>query len=311
MAGPDATPQIGGVSLSAWLVLAGGLTLVAFGGWLLWRSGRGRSALVDPALFGVRQLMVGLGIIHMQYLVKTGLFFAIPLFLSIVLGFDAFETGLRMLPISIALVVTAPAITRFAPGASVRSVVVIGLLFLLAASTVLAAGLEVRAGPWVTLLPFVFIGIGLGAVASQLGNVIISAVPLDRGSEAGGLQHTAVNLGAALGTAIAGSVVIASLTSLIAAGIVGSPELDDAVRRQAEIRIDAGVDFVPVDEVADALAETSLPRSQQEAINDTYATAQLGALSRTMILLSLALALTLVLALGLPKRSLVRSEVGD
>lgn len=304
-AGPDATPQVSGISLAAWLVLGGALSLLLFAGWLHWRRERGGSTLIDPNLLTRRQLMTGLGVLHMQYLVKTGVYFAVPLFLSIVLGLDAFQTGLRMLPLSLALVVTAPAMPRFLPEAGVRKVVIIGLLFILAATTLLAALIDEDAGPLVTFLPFVFLGIGLGALSSQLGNTIVSAVPLERSSEAGGLQYTAQNLGASLGTAIVGSVIILSLSSLLTTGVISSPELDDAVKEQAAFRIDAGVEFVPVDEVADGLAETSLTERDQEVIVDAYASAQVRALARAMMIMSLLVALTLVIATALPRVSMI------
>lgn len=311
--GPGATPQISGVSLSAWMVLGGMAILLGFAAWLHWRRATGGSTLFDPGLLVRRQLVVALGVLHMQYLIKTGVYFAIPLFLSIVLGFDAFETGLRMLPLSVALVITAPAIPRFMPGASVRKVVVIGLLFMLASTTLLAAFLQEDAGPWVTFVPFVFLGIGLGALSSQIGNAIVSAVPLERSSEAGGLQYTSQNLGASLGTAIAGSVVILSLSSLLTAGVMSSPELDDAIKEKAAFRIDTGVDFVPVDEVEEGLAGTGLSDREQEVIVEAYTSAQVGALGRAMMVVSLVIAATLFLALGLPGHSLIgpRREAGN
>ena len=69
-----------------------------------------------------RQLRGGLPVLLTQYLVSSGLFFTVPLFLSIVLGLDAFDTGIRMLPLSLALIVVAPAVPRFAPHASPRRI---------------------------------------------------------------------------------------------------------------------------------------------------------------------------------------------
>ena len=109
----------------------------------------------------------------MQYLVMMGMFFAMPLFLTLCLGLDAFDTGVRMLPLSLALVVTAPrsrsCCRRVAPPR-----VQAGLLLMLAAALLLAARLEDGADASITTLPFLLMGAGMGAMASQLGNVVVS-----------------------------------------------------------------------------------------------------------------------------------------
>ena len=140
--------------------------------------------------------------ILMQYLIMMGMFFAMPLFLSIVLGLSAFDTGVRMLPLSLALVIAAPAVPRLFPHVGPRRIVNVGLLLMLAAALILAARFQDGADASITTLPFILMGIGMGALASQLGNVTVSAVSVERGGEAGGLQYTAQNLGASLGTAL-------------------------------------------------------------------------------------------------------------
>lgn len=230
--GPDATPSLLGLSAVTWLVVGGLLLLFAFIAWQRHRVARGRSPLVDPALFGNRQLTVGLSVLTMQYLVMMGMFFAMPLFLSLSLGLDAFDTGLRMLPLSVALVVAAPAVPKLLPRASPRRVVQAGLLLMLAASLLLAVRFEDGADASITTLPFLLMGAGMGAMASQLGNVIVSSAPVERGSEVGGLQYTAQNLGSSLGTALVGAIVVGSLSTLVIQGVQASPQVSAPRRRR-------------------------------------------------------------------------------
>ena len=84
-----------------------------------------------------------------------------------------------------------------------------GLLALLAGTVVLLGALDADAGPEIVLVPMLLIGLGIGALASQLGAVTVSAVPDDQSPEVGGVQNTATNLGASIGTALAGSLMIA------------------------------------------------------------------------------------------------------
>jgi EmrB/QacA subfamily drug resistance transporter len=300
--GPDATPSLLGMSAVIWLIVGGLLLLLAFVAWQRHRAARGASPLVDPSLFANRQLNVGLSVLLMQYLVMMGMFFAMPLFLSLCLGLDAFDTGVRMLPLSLALVVTAPAVPRLLPRASPRRVVQAGLLLMLAASLLLAARLEDGADASITTLPFLLMGAGMGAMASQLGNVIVSSAPVERGSEVGGLQYTAQNLGSSLGTALVGAVVISSLATLTVEGIQASSALPQPTKQSLTAALGSGVEFVSDADVEAALTEAGLPPPERGAAGEVYATARLDALRNGMVALSVFVLVALFLAARLPGR---------
>ena len=84
----------------------------------------------------------------------------------------------------------------------------------------------------------------MGALASQLGAVTVSAVPDEQTAEVGGLQNTATNLGASLGTALIGSVLIATLTASVVAGIEDNPDVPTRLQQQASTELAAGVPFL-------------------------------------------------------------------
>ena len=140
-----------------------------------------------------------------------GIFFTLPLFLQIVLGLDAFETGLRMLPISIAMIVFSPVGAGLTQRLGPRRIVQAGFVVLSVGTLGLLGVIDVTldgARFWVAMFA---IGVGMGLVASQLGNVVQSSVgERDRGT-AGGLQYTASQFGASLGTALIGAVVLSGL----------------------------------------------------------------------------------------------------
>ena len=129
-----------------------------------------------------------------------GTFFVLPVYLQVVLGFDAFETGKRLFPMSISMLaaaLTGPKVAvRFGP----RAVVQVGLGAMAIASLVLVGTIDVTLNGTAFAVSLVFFGIGAGLLMSQLGNVIMSSVPPEETNEAGGLQGTAQNLGASLGT---------------------------------------------------------------------------------------------------------------
>ena len=312
--GPDATPAIAGVSLTAVLIITGLLLLWLFTLWLRRKKRRKEDPLVDPDLFGNVQLKGGLVLIGTQYLITNGVFFTIPLFLSIVLGLSSFETGLRMLPLSVALIVVAPAIPKLRPDASPRTVVRGGLLLLAAATGLLAVLLDrVGVGPESVTVPFLLMGAGLGMLASQLGNVIVSSEPVERSGEVGGLQYTAQNLGGSLGTALIGAVVIGSLTSLLLSGVSGSEAIDAELESAVTTELTAGADFVSDEQLEEALSATELTGAEQQAILDANATARIGALQQGMVAASLIALLALFFTAWVPKHPLAgpgRHEAG-
>ena len=107
-----------------------------------------------------RLLRGGLTSFFFQYLLQAGLFFTVPLFLSVALGLSAVETGVRILPLSITLLVAAVGMPRFFPDASPRRVVRLGFLALFAGIVTLMALLEFGAGPEIVTWPMLLAGPG-------------------------------------------------------------------------------------------------------------------------------------------------------
>src|SRR5262249_24658197 len=149
------------------------------------RLATGQAALIDPAMLKVRQLRGGLTAFLFQYLLQAGLFFAVPLFLSVALGLSAIATGVRLLPLSVTLLLAAVGVPKLWPNASPRFVVRAGFLALLAGILVMILLLDQGAGPEIVTWPMLLAGLGVGALASQLGSVTVSAVPDEQSGEVG------------------------------------------------------------------------------------------------------------------------------
>ena len=107
----------------------------------------------------------------------------------------------------------------------------------------------------IVFVPLLIMGLGIGALASQLGAVTVSAVPTEKSSEVGGLQNTASQLGASIGTALAGSVLIAVLTTSFLTGIQQNPDVPEEVKSQASVDLAAGVPFISNEELETLMTE--------------------------------------------------------
>ena len=295
-------PSWAGLSPTLWLVLGGLLVIWIFFRWQARRESQGQEPLVRPAMLRNRQLTGGVTMFFFQYLVQAGFFFVVPLFLSVALGLSALETGARLLPLSVTLLTAAVGIPRFFPRLSPRLVVRAGLLSLLAGTAVLLGALDADAGPEIVFVPMLLVGLGIGALASQLGAVTVSAVSDDESPEVGGIQNTMTNLGASLGTALAGSLMIATLTSAFLANVQQSPAIPASAKEQAEVELVGGVPFVSDADLEAALDETGLDTAASEAALDAYGEARLAGLRSALAILAVLAIVALFLAQAIPER---------
>jgi MFS family permease len=298
---PGATSWAG-LSPSIWLMLAGGFVLWLFFTWEAHRVATGKEPLIRPDMLKNKQLTGGLTMFFFQYLAQAGLFFVVPLYLSVALGLSALATGWRLLPLSITLLAAAIGIPKLRPQASPRRVVRLGLLALFAGTVVLLGALDANSGPEIVLLPMLLVGLGIGALASQLGAVTVSAVPDDESPEVGGIQNTMTNLGASLGTAVAGSILIAALSTGFLNNIENSSAIPERVKSEAQVKLASGVPFVSDADLTSALDKAGANSKTTEAAMDAYRDARITGLRSALGILALLTIAALFFTGRIPKR---------
>jgi EmrB/QacA subfamily drug resistance transporter len=304
---PDG-PSWANLSPTVWLVLAGSFVVWVFFRWEARRDAKGQEPLVRVEMLRNRQLSGGLIMFFFQFLAQAGLFFVVPLYLSVCLGLSALATGARLLPLSLTLLLAAIGIPRLFPTAAPRLVVRGGLLSLLVGTLVLLAGLEPDSGPEIVFVPMLLIGLGIGALASQLGAVTVSAVPDKESPEVGGLQNTATNLGASLGTAIAGSILIGAVALSFSSNIQNSSAIPDRVKSEAHVKIVGGVPFVSDADLKKGLDEAGVSSKTADAALDAYSDARLDGLRAALAILALLVVCALFPAQRIPAKPLRAAE---
>jgi hypothetical protein len=222
-----------------------------------------------------------------QFFIQAGVFFTVPLFLSVVLELSALQTGVRLLPLSAALLAAAVGIPRLAPRARPRLVVRLGLASMTAGIVVFVGGLTPGAEAGIVTIPMLLLGLGIGALASQLGAVTVSAVPDSDSPEVGGLQNTVTNLGASLGTALVGAVLIAALTTGLVHGVNASTAIPPDVKTQATTQFSAGVPFISDSDLKAQLDAARVPAEQAHAIEKANSDARFAALRTSLLVVAL------------------------
>ena len=160
------------------------------------------------------------------------------------------------------------------------------------------------------MIALALVGAGNGLLVSQLGNVIMSSVPAERGSEAGGLQGTAMNLGASLGVALIGSILIASLVGGFQNAVLADPALA-AVAPQLSAQAEQSANFVSVEQVTTAAEAAGLNPEEVAAVTEQYAEAQIMALKVAFAALAFFALLALWYVQSLPNRADGAAPAGE
>ncbi|OUC76589.1 MFS transporter [Gordonia lacunae] len=307
---PQHPPEIGGdqiaplgVSPVAYLLLLGVVVLWLFVVRQRALADSGRQPLLRVELFRIAPLRSGLGGFLAQYFAIAALFFVVPVYLQTMLGRDALQTGVKILPLSVGLVLfsilgswlTARRSARFiARGGQIT--MALGTLLVIASvgtdlrSAVFAAGMFV-------------VGAGFGLLASQLGNVNMSAVEEKDTSEVGGLQGTFQNLGSSFGTAVAGSVFLLMLSSGFVSAVNDTENLPAADQQQIISTVDAaGVPIISADEARTLVLDAGGSPESAQAVSQAYADSQIAALQQALFVVFGLLVLALLFSRHLPSR---------
>ena len=297
-----------GFSLSLYCIIGGFGLLYAFARWERHREAAGKDVLVNLDLLKITPLRAGLVTALSTQLVLMGVFFANPLYLQVVQGYNAFETGLRMLPVSVMLFISAVGGAKVAGKYSPRALVRTGFLTIFVAIVGLLALIE----PNISTVPYMFflgvLGTGIGLITSQIGNVTQSAVNEDARSEVGGLQNTAAQFGSAVGTALIGAIVLVGLSASIGKLVAEDPAISAPVKEQVAAATEKGIPFVSSADMAATISDAGVTGAEAESLNTTYETAQLNALKVGLLVAGLVTLGALSLTNGLPTQPLAKLE---
>jgi MFS family permease len=279
--GQEITPF--GLSAVPFVVAAGVIFLGLFRSWETRLEERGGQPLLRPGLLKLPQLRGGLTMFVSSYLLMAGTFFILPLYLQLVIGDNTLETGIKILPVSVTMMIAAVAGSRVADRVSPKRIVRIGLVLLFVGLMGTMATISPDLNGAAFAVSLGFFGAGVGLIVSQLGNVVMSSVGEDRASEAGGLQGAAQSLGSSLGTALIGAILLAGLTTGLHDSVRADSSIPPKVQQQIVTGTEQGVPMVS-SETAEKLAkEAGLTGEEVTAVVDDYEDSQIDALKRALL----------------------------
>ena len=203
--------QEGGEAVGA-LLATGVVGLAALAYWLIRRKRAGKPTLLDPGLFSSKMFRLGITAQLLQQISLGGAMIALPIYLQMVLEYNALSTGLSIAPLSLSMFGIALLAGKRA-GKRRPSLFILAGFGLLTVGMVLLIPIVPRASSgWDLLIPLIVAGGGLGLLVSQLNNYTLSPITEERVSEAAGVNSAAGSFGLSFGLAFAGAIMLATLS---------------------------------------------------------------------------------------------------
>ncbi|HEY8132662.1 MAG TPA: MFS transporter [Thermoanaerobaculia bacterium] len=230
--------QPGSISIAPVAMAIGAAILVVFGMWERRLEERGGTPIVSMRLFQNRQFVAGASVVGVLMLAQNGVIFSLPVFLQSVKQLDAFHTGLTLLPMSVMLLIVSPAAATLTRRIPHKRLVQAGLIINAIAIVVLRFTIGVNMNLTWLIPGLALYGVGLGLVLSQINNLTLSAVPVREAGEASGVTNTFRQIGASLGAAVIGAILISTILIRLDAAVAESatipPQSKTAITRMLD-----------------------------------------------------------------------------
>jgi len=241
----------------------GAASLAGLAYWLVRQKRQGKPTLIDPDLFASKLFRYGISGQLLQQISLGGAMIALPIYLQMVLEYNALEAGLSLAPLSLSMFATALLAGKRAAARRPASIIRAGFLLVLVGMLLLLPIVpRADSGLWLAI-PLVISGVGLGLLVSQLNNYTLAPIEEERVSEAAGVNSAGGSFGLSFGLAFAGAIMLATLatsfTSLAESSTVLPPEeqqvVAQALEQDAELMSNTDLEALLVNQPPEIQAE--------------------------------------------------------
>ncbi|HEX7311952.1 MAG TPA: MFS transporter [Gaiellaceae bacterium] len=254
----------GGAAVGA-LIAVGAVALGSLVWWLNRRKREGKPALLDIGLFASRYFRLGISSQTLQQIALGGMMIALPIYLQMVLEYNALEAGLSLAPLSLTMFAVALLAGRKAGNRSPSKIILTGFLLLAAGVAVLIPIVPRADSGWAMAVPLAVAGAGLGLLVSQLNNYTLAPIEEERVSEAAGVNSAGGSFGLSFGLAFAGAIMLASLSLIFTNKAESSDVLTPAEQQQVADGLERNAEVMTNTELAHLL-EGQPPDVQAEIL---------------------------------------------
>ena len=247
------------------ILATGAIALAGLAYWLIRRKRQERATLIDPDLFRSKHFQLGISQQMLQQIALGGLMIALPIYLQMVLEYNALQAGLSIAPLSLSMFGLAILAGRRAGGRRPSTIVRIGFFLLTIGIGILIPLVPRADSGWYLLVPLVIAGSGLGLLVSQLNNYTLAPISEERVSEAAGINSAAGSFGLSFGLAFAGAIMLATLAISFTTMAQDSTVLPSADKERVAVALEEDAELMSNTQLTQLL-EDEPPQIQAEII---------------------------------------------
>ncbi|WP_298036899.1 MFS transporter [uncultured Microbacterium sp.] len=259
---------------------------------------RGEVPLIDLSILDSSRERAAVYAMFIVVALEACVNFSIPLYIQIVQGRTPFDTSLAMMPFNLTVFFTAVLVVRLYKKYPPRTIGIAGFILTTAALVWLSAVVNNNWETLPTILGLFVFGVGQGALVTLVFNVLVTSAPSALAGDVGSLRGTTQNLASAVGTAVAGALLVSLLGLSVGRAVIEHPELPPELI--AQVDLDA-VNFISNDELKTVLEDTDATPAQVDAAVVVNEEARLGTLRLGLLVLAGVSALAILPASRLPK----------
>ncbi|MCA9980845.1 MAG: MFS transporter [Anaerolineales bacterium] len=295
-----------GLSISPVLVGLGLLLIILLIQWETRLEQKQAAGLFRPSIFKAEGITAGLAVRFLHLALMAAFLYVFPLLLQLSFDYTAIETGLALMPYSIGLLAMALLGARLSSRFTARQIIRVG--FGITAVGLLMVGLTIRPESSASDLALgAVLGMGLGLIASQILNLILSSVAVEQTAETSGITGTFEQLGNAIGVALVGTIMLTTLSGVLQNQIAAST-LAPGVQQELVTAVEQGVQLMSNTQLEQNLVEVGASPEQIARVTASYHVARTDAFRAGIALLIFVALSGFVLAGSLPNRKLVATE---
>ncbi|ALM84558.1 MFS transporter [Bordetella sp. N] len=294
---PGAPFDLFGFSPAPVMIVLGVVIGQAFIAWTRRRARSGKTPLLALEVITSGSERAAVIAMFAVVALEAMLNFSVPLYIQIVQGRTPMATAIAMLPFNLSVFFAAMLVVRFYKSYTPRQIGRVGFIICTVALCWLSFVVRNNWTELAVLVGLVTFGIGQGALVTLVFNVLVSASPKTLANDVGSLRGTTNNLANAVGTAIAGALLVGLLASNVMRGIVQEPLLTPSL--QAQVNLDS-INFVSNDRLRGVLETTTATPQQVDAAMRINTDARLRALKIGLLIMAMVSLLAIFPASRLP-----------
>lgn len=297
----DSAPfTILGASPAPLLIVIGIILVQLFAMWTRRRSAEGKEPLVELGILKSSRERSAVFAMFVVVALEAALNFTIPLYIQIVQGRSAFSTSMAMLPFNLTVFFTAMLVVRVYKRFTPRQIGVFSFGLTTFALLWLAYVVNNNWETFPTILGLFIFGVGQGSLVTLVFNVLVTSAPKELAGDVGSIRGTTQNLASAVGTALAGALMVGLLAGNITVALSDSENLSLPQDLTSQVDLD-NTNFVSNDHLKEVLAGTTATPEQVDTAVSLNEQARLSALKTGLLVLAAVSAIAIIPASRLPR----------